>query len=1184
MERWKKVVLVVCAVLLAGLLFTVSILPLIVRSQLEQQVSKATGRVFTVAGVSINPLNWSAEVRGAKLRERGGEATFASFSTLRVRVSTGSLWRMAPVIGAVNVRAPYLHLVRTSANTYNFTDILEKQPKKKESSEPVRFSLNNIVIENGRIEFDDRAIAQPRQHRVERLAVQVPFISNIPYFADRYVAPDLSAMVNGAPFHFGGKLKPFAEGVEAVVNVNLKELDIPFYAAYFPQELPLRVAGGTLSSNLEISHRLVKGGKPEVNLSGSVGVQGLSLTEKSGAPLLAWKGLAATINRAGIMTGTYDLALLTIDRPELALARDRKGGWSYQHLTGEHPATPEEKKGEKPANNGTKARVSIKALRLQDGIVHFRDDLPPGGFATEARQLNFQADDFATYGDKPATYRLDFLTGRQERAEVKGSLVMEPLAVSSRITLADVIVESYYPYLASTLREAVRGRIDASTELAYGEKGGLTLSQAMLRLRNLKVPFGPLDGVRLPLVIAEGGSFSLKDRSLTVGRVKVDGGSIEFSRDEAGTLSSTLLLTPSTPAEPTAASGGKPPEPLQWRINTVAVNGLDVNFSDGTKEEKPRFSLKKIKATAAKVTGPRFGPIPFTFAAGYGNQGSLAAQGRIVPQPFQVAGDCTLRRIPLLDADPYLPDGVNVVLVDGKLDATLSFDLATQRSGLSGSFRGAAGIRDFYSMDAEENEDLLKWESLQLDGINGTLQPFTLAMSGVTLHNYYARVIVNKSGRINLQDLYTPPAKDAASSAPAPSVAAPLEPAAPAPAGKSVHIDSITLQEGVLNFTDRHLNREFSTTMLNLGGRVSGLTSEAGQVADVDLRGNLENHSPLRIVGKINPLQGDLFLDLLIGFSDIELPPMTPYSGTYLGYAIDKGKLTLELKYHIEQKKLTAENKVFMDQFAFGDRMESAKATSLPVRLAVALLKDSRGEIHLDLPLSGRTDDPKFSIWGIIGEMLKNLLVKVATSPFALLQATFGGGDDFSAIAFAPGASYLAPGEEVKLQALAKAFRDRPALKLEVTGFVDKERDAEGYRSELLLKKMKTEKFRALVKEKGESAGLTPETVEISPAEQSLWLKTVYEKEKFPRPRTIIGTLKTLPDVEMRKLILANTVAGEEQLRTLARERAAAVMSFLTRKGNLPQERIFEKGGDIFAPPRKEGGGASRVEFGVVVK
>lgn len=308
---------------------------------------------------------------------------------------------------------------------------------------------------------------------------------------------------------------------------------------------------------------------------------------------------------------------------------------------------------------------------------------------------------------------------------------------------------------------------------------------------------------------------------------------------------------------------------------------------------------------------------------------------------------------------------------------------------------------------------------------------------------------------------------------------------------------------------------------------------------------------------------------------------MTPYSGTFLGYVIDKGKLFLDLKYHIENKELKSENKVFLDQFTFGKKVESEQATNLPVRLAVALLKDRKGEIHLDLPVTGRTDDPKFSVWGVILQILKNLLVKAATSPLALLQSVFGGKEDFSAIHFTAGSSQLTEGEKDKIRKLAQALNDRPGLKLEVSGYVDRERDPEGFRNELLTKKMKNEKFLALVKEKKGLEGESVDTMTILPPEYSLYLKAVYKKEKFPKPRNVLGLVKDIPDSEMKKLILANTVVGDEQLKILARERTTAVRTALVVDGKFSPERIFEKSSDIYKSPAKEGEAGSRVEFGV---
>ena len=322
----------------------------------------------------------------------------------------------------------------------------------------------------------------------------------------------------------------------------------------------------------------------------------------------------------------------------------------------------------------------------------------------------------------------------------------------------------------------------------------------------------------------------------------------------------------------------------------------------------------------------------------------------------------------------------------------------------------------------------------------------------MALTDYFARVTIEKDATLNLQKVYTtkkPPATGGqAAVQPAPPVPQPAAAVPPAPPAKKIAIEKVTLQGGTLVFSDRHIRPEFSATMYKLGGKISGLSSEQMKFADVDLRGNLRNQSPLSITGKINPLRGDLFVDMKVSFSDIELSPLTPYFGTYLGNTVDKGKLSLDLMYHIENKQLTSENRVFIDQFTFGETVESDKATKLPVRLAIALLKDSKGEIHLDLPVTGRTDDPKFSVWKVIGQILMNLLEKAATAPFKLLGALFGGSENFSSVSFSPGSAQLAGTELEKLAKLGKVLNDRPALNLEVSGFVDKERDPEGYRQE----------------------------------------------------------------------------------------------------------------------------------------
>jgi outer membrane protein OmpA-like peptidoglycan-associated protein len=398
-----------------------------------------------------------------------------------------------------------------------------------------------------------------------------------------------------------------------------------------------------------------------------------------------------------------------------------------------------------------------------------------------------------------------------------------------------------------------------------------------------------------------------------------------------------------------------------------------------------------------------------------------------------------------------------------------------------------------------------------------------------------------------------------------------------------IHIGKVILQGGQVDFTDRSLPYPFNADMRELGGLIEGLSSASDSRATVDLRGSLRNQSPLTISGMVNPLAEQLFLDLELNFRDIEMSPFSPYSSNFVGYLIEKGKLNLTLNYSIDNNQLKASNKIFLDQFSFGAAVESEEAISLPVKLAVALLKDRKGEIHLDIPVYGSLDDPQFSVAGVIWTVIKNLLVKAATSPFALIGAMLGGVDeDFSNVSFELGSARLSPPEKNKLLRMAQALVDRPNLEVEVSGFIDPDNDAEGYRREQLSMQIKRLKYLELLKELPE--GTDEEDVTVTAEEYPDFLWQVYSKADFPKPRNFIGMTKKLPEAEMEKLLYANTLVTQDHLSALAQTRALTVQNFLIEEGQLARERIFLKKPDITAAPKQETTDRARVELNATVR
>lgn len=1180
----------------AFVLFTTLVLPIIIKSQAEKAILQATGRVTSVEKVRFNPFGMTLTLQGFKLLESDAKTPFVQLGQLRVSLSSTSVFRFAPVVDELSLDKLQVSLVRTAANRYNFSDILDRlaaQPKKEKSGTP-RFSINNIALQNSSIDFEDRAVAGGKKHTIRDLQLAVPFISTIPYLAEQYTDPSFSAVINGAKFSFNGKSKPLAKSMETNLNLKLTDLNLPYYLAYLPAQVPIKLDSGKLSLDLALTYRIHQNKKPELMIKGLTRLDQISIKEKNNAALASFKRFDVVSKEVELFSRKVLLQQVALDGLAVQVERDSTGKLNFQRLLPAESAAPKTVNKSAKKEDSPPLQLLVENLALTDGTISFHDKQPAGGFKSQLQAITVKLSNLSTAANAQSTYEISLSGDSAEKFAASGTATIAPISATSQFSLSGIMLQRGWPYLQNLLTAPIKGTLALEGKAAFTAQDGASVQDLGVHLKDIAAEYGDKDSTKLSNLDLSGISFNQKDNKAAVEEIKLSGGKIKLSREADGKLSALSLLkqpVPSnskpgkpepTPAKAVAKTGQKP---LSWQVKKINVTGLSTSFTDKQFSEPPVFTLSNIRLSTGNLTGPTFSAMPLQFSSIFGKNAPIKVSGTVTPLPFKFNGTTSFARLPIQDFESYIPDNVNVFVLGGTLDSSMKVNVALDKDNKPvGSFSGSAGVRGFHTVDSVQEEDLLKWESLQLDQISGKLAPFSLAIHQIALNGVYSKIAVRKDGTLNLQNLVTKEqgqkqqtVPGTPSQTPGAAVPAPATPPA-APKGQ-IKIDTLTVQDGTIAFSDVHLPQQFRSTFHNLGGRVSGLSSDMNTRAEVDLRGNLENHSPLQITGTVNPLRDDLFVDLTISFKDIELSPATPYSGTYLGYEIDKGKLFLDLKYHIENKQLQASNKVFVDQFTFGKSVDSAKATKLPVRLGIALLKDRNGQINLDLPVSGRTDDPKFSIWGVVWQVVVNLFVKAATSPFALLSSMMGSSEDLSSVTFAPGSAVLAPAEEKKLATLASALSQRPGLKVELSGFVDKQRDPEGYRSELLLQKMRQEKYLELAKSHQAKEGDNAEKMVIQPAEYSRYLKAVYLKEKFPKPRNMIGMIKDLPDAEMKKLIIANTKVTDQDLQQLAAQRAAAVRQYLINKGNLESQRIFQKQDNILKPPKQETAPASRVEL-----
>ena len=1185
------------AVLLYAL-FGFLALPSILKSVLSKTLSETLHRKAEVREIKINPFALTIAVRGLTISERGAPGSWVSAEEIFANLQLASVIRGGPVLSEIRLSRPFVNIERRPDGSYNFTDLIDEFTKKPAvESKPLKYSFNNIQITGGSIDFDDGP--KKTHHAIRGIRIAVPFVSNLRYYVDRYVEPAFAAVVNGKEVSLKGRSKPFSESLETTFDVNISGLDIPHYLEYVPVRRDYEIPSAFLDVKAVVSFAQNKDKAPTLRAEGEVILKDIRITGKDKRPMVRLPMVKAAIFPSDLIARDFHLAALQVRDPEFDVSLDRNGKLNILALNPKKQKESEvEGKRDTIAPNeepgGTEQKFTVDSIRLSGGKVRFADDSLGSPFKTALGDIRIDVNGLGSGKGKKADALVSFSTELGEAFELKGNLTLSPLASEGTVALAKVVMKKYAPYLINVVRFDIHnGTLDARSGYSFvqGDGGpefrlsglGASVSALRLRQREEKEEF-----LVLPEFAVKDAEVDLVKKEIAIGGIATANGSVAVRRSTGGVTNVSRLVPDdgqsgeSTGAkDPRVISRGKTPAGKPWRIaiKEAVVDRYSVRFEDRTTDPPVEIALDRLRLKAESIATGDKQRGRFSFAALYNRKGTVSLGGTFAVDPPSMNARLKAKDLPIGPLQPYYTEKVKILLTGGTVSAegNVSFD-APKEKPLRAGFRGDVSVNDFSSLDKALEEEFLKFSSLHFGGVEVGYNPTSVVLREISLTDFYSRIIVNPDGTLNVQGIVAKEGagQDNVALTPAPAAAAPADNAAKAPV-VPVRIDTVTLQGGAVNFSDKYIRPNYSASLVEIGGRVSGLSSEESRRADIDLRGKLENSAPLEIVGKINPLAKDLFLDLKVDFRDMELSPLSPYSGRYAGYGIQKGKLTLSLKYHIEKGKLDSENKVFLDQFTFGDAVDSPDATKLPVRLAVALLRDRSGEIHLDLPVTGSIDDPKFSIWGVVWKIVVNLLVKAATSPFALLGAVFGGGEELSYLEFTPGIADVPSGEEGKLGNLAKSLQGRPALKLEIEGHVDMENDREGMRQRIFRRKVAAQKLADLVKTGQPAPAL--DNVRVETAEYPKYLARAYKVEKFPKPRNIIGMAKDLPVPEMEKLMLAHLQVTDDDLRQLAMDRASHVRDRLVASGKVEPVRIFLVEPKTLPPERKEKLKDSRVDF-----
>jgi hypothetical protein len=459
--------------------------------------------------------------------------------------------------------------------------------------------------------------------------------------------------------------------------------------------------------------------------------------------------------------------------------------------------------------------------------------------------------------------------------------------------------------------------------------------------------------------------------------------------------------------------------------------------------EAASFVLDQLSLNIKGASTVSNTPISAKLSFRLNETGTVAVGGIAKIEPVFAEMDFAVTNIDLRLVQPYVEEFAAMAITNGALTSAGKVRFQPKEPGVPQlTFEGGVRVADFATIDQVMLKEFVRWDDLTVSGIQAALEPNNFKVEEIRLVRPKASLAINTNRQSNLALILKKESKSESAETATTTTTAPSAPdpnATNSSAGQfPVQLGTLALDHASLGFTDESVHPHVAFDIEEITGTVKGLSTTTNLPAEVDLHGLVDPQSPFSITGRLNPSATSLFVDLIITNGNTQLTPFTGYMEKYGGYPLRKGKLSTTLNYHVEGSALQAENKIQVDQLTLGPHNDSPDATKAPVKLGIALLKDNDGRIDLDVPVSGRLDDPEFSLAPVVMKVVVNMIVKAAASPFKLLGALVGGGgDELSFVEFTPGTTNIIKGEQDKLNKLSAALVKRPALGLEIQGAVD---------------------------------------------------------------------------------------------------------------------------------------------------
>jgi len=762
---------------------------------------------------------------------------------------------------------------------------------------------------------------------------------------------------------------------------------------------------------------------------GKLHIFGVAVDDKEGQPLIGFRELHLDYSWLSLLSPVWVLESATLVQPTIHLRLPAEGPLTLMQLV--------------PSSDGPAVetpRWQLKSLAISEGELSYRDERvkPAREFALSNWGLNL--DDIGTesanglaelHGDLPAGASIDWI----------GDVGLQPLRSKGRLQINKLSLPDTLGWLPEKLPLAVNnGRI--SLDLNYDAKlqpdVSVAINNSSATLEDLSLALLKASQkdelASIKTLSAKGVVFAYPSGEWASDKLTLVGANVSVERDANGEFSVIKALA-GPPRK--AVTKAEPSAPIDWAgsLKQAEISDVMVTYRDLSTRPNTALTLGPLSLSATPKADSAQDSVAITLNTAINTSAKLSLRGELgmpsaranqAPATPYFSGRLSLDDLALKPFEGFISEVLAIRLPSGELSTDGQLQWQTP-SAPSWAWSGDTSVKNLRVLEAR-GQPLLSLNTLQVTGLKAQGTPLQVGINRLLIDSPKLRVSRQSDGSLNVANL----TKTSSSNSSANSESN---------ARSDVFINTLAVRGGTVAFADNSLAPSVATALSQLSGSISKIDLTGRQNAQIKLRGYLPNAAPIAIKGAVNIVQPTKAFDMTLRAERLALVPYSAYASRYAGYALADGLLWADLKYSIDKGSLSAKNTLRINDFTWGEASGSKEATGLPVRLGTALLKDVKGEIHLDVPLSGNLSDPEFRVWPIVWQTLGNLITRAAAAPFKLLGGLAGGGDDLNQVSFAANSAALSESAKAQVTTLAASLKDKPELQMSLAGHSDATKD-----------------------------------------------------------------------------------------------------------------------------------------------